>query len=113
MFRCPKEEFTMKRLSWVFMLVLAMSSVACGGAIDEGGEPMSPPEVSEPSANAGGEDGQVSSMAVYGCCAKCVLRERYHLVEGVVSNCTQRASDYCAVGTRGGLQDAAWGYCDP
>ncbi|GEN12603.1 hypothetical protein SAMN05443572_103465 [Myxococcus fulvus] len=104
----------MKRLSWVFMLVvLAMSSVACGGALDEGGDLTPPPEVSEPSANAGGEDGQVSSMAVYGCCALCNNRDRYHLVEGVVSSCTDRARDYCAVGTRGGLWDAAWTYCDP
>jgi len=54
-----------------------------------------------------------SAMATYGCCALCTNRYRYHLVEGVVSNCTDRASDYCGVGTRGELEDAAWMYCAP
>lgn len=46
------------------------------------------------------------------CCALCVNREAYHRVVGVTSGCTAAAEAYCAEGTRGGLEDAAWMYCD-
>jgi len=106
----------MKRLPFVVMLGLAASLVACGGAMDEGAQ-----EQEVVSAQPGEDDANVSveqapgtvSASAYGCCAWCWNRARYHLVEGVVSNCTQRASDYCAVGDRGGLFDAAWTDCAP
>ncbi len=47
------------------------------------------------------------------CWAKCKNRDAYHLVDGVTQDCTQHASDYCAVSDRGGLQDAAWSQCQP
>lgn len=96
---------------WVGLMMMT----ACGGAISESENGAPPQEVSEPTATITSDDeaGGVSATATYGCCALCVGRNRYHLVAGVVSHCTERARDYCSVGTREGLDDAAWGYCDP
>lgn len=47
------------------------------------------------------------------CWAKCRGREAYHMLEGVVEGCTEAARDFCDVGSRGGLQDAAWDACQP
>jgi hypothetical protein len=47
------------------------------------------------------------------CWAKCRNRDAYHEVEGVTQDCTAHARDYCAAGSRGGLQDAAWDACQP
>lgn len=46
------------------------------------------------------------------CWAKCWNRLAYHQVD-VPENCAQHAKSYCAVGDRGGLEDAMWSQCQP
>ena len=47
------------------------------------------------------------------CWAKCRGREAYHMLEGVSEGCTEKARAFCDVGSRGGLEDAAWDPCRP
>ncbi|WP_140856450.1 hypothetical protein [Myxococcus xanthus] len=107
----------MKKLSLIAMLGLSTALfLGCGGALEDPNlEDVSATpqqEASETNTSIEGDSRTVTASA-YGCCAWCWNRERYHLVEGVVSNCTDRARDYCAVAGRGGLFDAAWDYCSP
>lgn len=99
------------------MMVGLTFGVGCGPS-DEMGEGQQQEQIQAPAQDStaatrpSDEAGTVRAQ-VYGCCAWCWNRERYHLVEGVVSSCTDRARDYCGVGDRGGLFDAAWGDCAP
>ncbi|MEO7329466.1 MAG: hypothetical protein ABI193_12860 [Minicystis sp.] len=47
------------------------------------------------------------------CWAKCKARKDYHEVVGVTEDCTGQSKGYCAVGDRGGLEDAMWDRCNP
>lgn len=111
----------MMRLTIVAAMGLATALVVgCGGPLNdadrneqpESALPGTQQDGTDATSSPGGEDGNVTASA-YGCCALCWNRQRYHLVQGVDSFCTDRARDYCAVGDRGGLYDAAWGHCDP
>lgn len=58
-------------------------------------------------------DGQTAFERQRACWAKCREREAYHRLDGVTEDCAGHARDFCSVGSRGGLQDAAWDACRP
>jgi len=47
------------------------------------------------------------------CCALCWNRWNYYQMVGVTQNCAYWASAWCSQNGRGGLEDAAWGSCNP